>query len=333
MKVTTKDFQILEGENTFEFNEGINMVVGPNGSGKSSLFYAVENCLTNPSGVSDCINYNSDKAEVKLEVNNESVSWIRTPESSIYKNNKNKKEFVKASKLDSRDIADLGFYFDKKNRVVNIHDEWSILFPFGESDSDTFRLFEDIFNISCSFLVIDEMKKDEQTIKSYIVQNQKQKEDLNIRLEKLNEIKEKVKLSDIENYLNLVVEKEQLTSKLREDYTTFSKSALLQNITLPKVFDVTELYNTYNKLQNIEKDFNVYQNISKKVNITIPKINLNLDDIKEPKDLKTEYEQYCLNKAQVETYEDELKEINKRKIFLTDEISKIKVCPTCGRPL
>ena len=59
MKIITEDFQILKGINEFEFNSGINIIVGCNGSGKSSLFYAVENCLSNPNGVDDCINHDS----------------------------------------------------------------------------------------------------------------------------------------------------------------------------------------------------------------------------------------------------------------------------------
>ena len=77
MKVILNDFQILEGENTFEFPEGINVVVGPNASGKSSMFYAIENALTNPNGVDDCINYNSKQTKVTIENNKESKTRQR----------------------------------------------------------------------------------------------------------------------------------------------------------------------------------------------------------------------------------------------------------------
>ena len=50
MKVTTKDFQILQGTNTFEFPVGITVIQGKTGSGKTTLFYAIEDCLINPSG-------------------------------------------------------------------------------------------------------------------------------------------------------------------------------------------------------------------------------------------------------------------------------------------
>ena len=55
MKVTTKDFQILKGEHTFEFPVGITVIQGKTGSGKTTVFYAVEDCLTNPSGVDEVL--------------------------------------------------------------------------------------------------------------------------------------------------------------------------------------------------------------------------------------------------------------------------------------
>ena len=333
IKLTTKDFQILEGDNTFDFDTGINMVVGPNASGKSSIFYAIENCLLNPNGVSDCINYNHDSCEVKIETKDESISWIRSLDSSTYINNKTNQKYVKASKLDSRDLANLGFYFDNKNRVVNIHNEWSTLFPFGESDSDMFRLFEDIFNISCSFLVIDEMKKDEQRIKSEIVQNQAKKSECLDRLDQLQSIKAKVKQSDVDYYSNLVMEKTQQTSKIREDYGAYTKSALLSNVVLPKVFDVSELYETLHNMQDIQEDFNYYQINKAKVNLIVPKLNEDILNFEAPNILKQNYEQYCLLKANILDYQDKYEEIEREKFKLEEKISKIKVCPTCGREI
>ena len=330
MQVITKDFQILEGENKFDFPAGVNLVVGPNASGKSSLFYAIENCLSNPGGVSDCINFNHDKAEVTIKDNNEEVTWIRTSDSSTYE--KTAKQYLKASKLDSRDIADLGFYFDKKGNVVNIHNEWSVLFPFAESDTDMFRLFEDIFNISCSFQVIDEMKRDEQQIKATIVQAQKQKASLLEKKDTLSKIKENVKLDDIEYHLNSLSSLSQKASELEEAFNTYAKSALLRTISLPEIFDVSELYDSYHDYETIQNDYNNYQQIKKKIDIQIPKFEIDLD-FEPPKELRDHYEQYCVNKSTINSYEEEIVQLINRQKQINEEINKIKVCPTCGRPL
>ena len=66
MKVKTKDFQRLKGENTFEFPVGITVIQGRSGSGKSTLFYAIEDCLSNPSGVADVINWDAKSCEVSI---------------------------------------------------------------------------------------------------------------------------------------------------------------------------------------------------------------------------------------------------------------------------
>lgn len=332
MKVITKDFQILSGINTFEFNKGINLIIGSNASGKSSLFYAIENCLTNPNGVSDCINYDAHETQVTIENNEQSVTWTRTLDSCSYKNNITGKNFVKASKLDCRDIADLGFYYDKKDNVVNIHNEWSILFPFGESDSDMFRLFEDIFNISCSFLIIDEMKKDEQSVKSNMTQTQNLKADLQCRCDKLNAIKDNVNEQDINFYTDLVTNTLQQASKLREDYNNYSRSALLSNVILPEVFDVSKLYETYHTYQDLDNDYNNYQHYKEKSCLSIPKVHIDID-FEPPHELRDIYNRYHTNMTCVQNSELQLQQLDQQKNTILENISKIKVCPTCGRPL
>lgn len=333
MKVTLSNFQILEGENTFEFPEGINVVVGPNASGKSSMFYAIENALTNPNGVDDCINYNHNEAKVTIENNDNSLTWIRRVGSSTYIDNKNNATYVKASKLDSRDLANLGFYFDTKNRVVNIHNEWSVLFPFGESDTDMFRLFEDIFNISCSFQIIDEMKKDEQNIKSSICQAQTDKASLQNRLSTLVNITAKVNSNDLDEHINKLNECLQLTSELEKDYENFSKNYLYKNVVLPPVYDVSLLYEASHKLETINNDFENYKHLKEKAALSLPTISLDFSLPVYDDTLNNEYEQYCITRANLLSLQQELNQLCIQKQCIEEKIKQIKVCPTCGKML
>ena len=333
MKVILNDFQILEGENTFEFPEGINVVVGPNASGKSSMFYAIENALTNPNGVDDCINYNSKQTKVTIENNNESITWQRQVGSSTYTNNKTGASYVKASKLDSRDLANLGFYFDNKNRVVNIHNEWSVLFPFGESDTDMFRLFEDIFNISSSFQIIDEMKKDEQSIKSLITQAQNDKTSLQQKLVVLNEIKSKVDIDHLNEHINTINECSLRTSELERDYAIFSKNYLYKNVVLPQVYDVSLLYDAYIKYESLNKEYEQYLQLKKKADIEIPKLDLSFEMPQFNQTINDDYEQYCLTKANLISLREEYANLELEKQQVQSKINQIKVCPTCGKVL
>lgn len=331
MKVTLNNFQILEGTHTFEFNNGINVIVGPNASGKSSLFYAIENCLKNPNGVSDCINYNSNKTDVTIEEGSESITWTRTVDSSCYTNNKTGQTFVKASKLDSRDIANLHFYFDNKGNVVNIHNEWSVLFPFAESDSDMFRLFEDIFNISCSFQIIDEMKKDEQFVKSLISSTQQEKLKSESKLKCLTEITDKVKLEDINYYLTTLNELNQQALDLRNSYTIYTKHSFLQNVIVPSGFDVTNLYVQSERFDQLKDAYDQYCNQKRASSITIPRLDISLDNIITTKEIHDDYEQYCVTKATIKDYLSQIQQLNEQEKQINQKIGMIKVCPTCGQ--
>lgn len=333
MKVTLNNFQILEGQNTLEFIEGVNVLVGPNASGKSSIFYAIENALTNPNGVDDCINYNHNFTSVTIENNDNCLTWLRKVGSSTYINDRTGDKYVKASKLDSRDVCNLGFYFDLKNRVINIHNEWSVLFPFGESDTDMFRLFEDIFNISSSFQIIDEMKRDEQYIKSSLTGAQNEKSNISDKLNTLYNITDNVSLDSINEMIESINSCSLRTSELQEDYITFSKSYLYKNITLPDVYDVSLLYERYHNYQSIENDFLTYEQLRKKADIRLPKIDLNITIPVFDSELKNDYEQYCITKANMIALHEELNEVSQEKDKIQENINQIKVCPTCGNIL
>ena len=217
MKVRTKDFQRLKGENEFEFPVGITVIQGRSGSGKSSVFYAIEDCLTNPSGVADVINWDAKQAEVEIENDGGYAKWIKTASSCEYVD-KDGKEYIKASKIDSRDIADLGFYFNPKGNIVNIHGEWSKLFPFEASDTEMFKLFEDIFNISSSFQIEERIKKDEQGFKAQINSINKELNDLTQQNNNLEYVLESLD-KDVDKYINNLSIYQNKLKELSEDYS------------------------------------------------------------------------------------------------------------------
>lgn len=335
MKVTLNDFQILKGETELEFPNGITVLVGSNASGKSSIFYAIQNALTNPNGVSECINNESNKTSVRIENNNSDITWVKTQTSSEYINNKTQEHFVKASKLDSRDIADLGFYFDNKNKVINIHDEWCVLFPFGESDTDMFRLFEDIFNISCSFQIIDEMKKDEQFIKTAITSSQSCISSLQSKKTVLHDIKDRIKESDISEHINRINNSKELVSALQDDFTAFSRNYLLTQIKLPQVYDTNRLSNVVDDYNTINSDYNHYYKDNQIKNIRLSIQEYNLDRLKdlsyELVSLNKEFNDYKQEKSYINVYLEQIEMLNNKYNTINEEISKVKVCPTCGQ--
>lgn len=328
MRVITKDFQRLKGENIFEFPVGITIIQGRSGSGKSTVFYAVEDCLTNPSGVSDVINWDAKEAEVTIENDGGYVKWRKTPSSCEYED-KNGKSFVKASKIDSRDIDNLGFYFDKKDDVVNIHGEWDKLFPFAASDTEMFKLFEDIFNISSSFQIIDNIKAEEKDYKAQIASLNNQINDLTIKNNSINDVLERVN-PDVDSFIKDLQNKEQNVSILTNDYRTLSDNQKYLNIDIPKELDTSLLTEKGNFYSQILKDYENYQVNKQRASLIVP-LEKSFD-IKENPYIE-DYNKYQTILNIIAQYEKELQKIDEEEKVVREKLGSIKVCPTCGQEL
>lgn len=328
MKVRTKDFQRLKGENEFEFPVGITVIQGRSGSGKSSVFYAIEDCLTNPSGVADVINWDAKQAEVEIENDGGYAKWIKTASSCEYVD-KDGKEYIKASKIDSRDIADLGFYFNPKGNIVNIHGEWSKLFPFEASDTEMFKLFEDIFNISSSFQIVESIKKDEQGFKAQINSINKELNDLTQQNNNLEYVLESLD-RDVYKYINNLSIYQNRLKELSEDYNLYQNTLSNKTLNIPNEFDTGIIQSTLNKYNILINDYNTYANSLNMANISLPS-EYTLELKENP--YIADYNLYSQLLKDIQTYDASLNDCNLRIQTLEEEKAKIKVCPTCGRPL
>ena len=328
MRVRTKDFQRLKGENEFEFPVGITVIQGRSGSGKSSVFYAIEDCLTNPSGVADVINWDAKQAEVEIENDGGYAKWIKTASSCEYVD-KDGKEYIKASKIDSRDIADLGFYFNPKGNIVNIHGEWSKLFPFEASDTEMFKLFEDIFNISSSFQIVESIKKDEQGFKAQINSINKELNDLTQQNNNLEYVLESLD-KDVDKYINNLSIYQNKLKELSEDYSLYQNTLSNKTLNIPNEFDTGIIQSTLNKYNILINDYNTYANSLNMANISLPS-EYTLELKENP--YITDYNLYSQLLKDIQTYDANLNDCNLRIQTLEEEKAKIKVCPTCGRPL
>lgn len=329
MKVTTKDFQILQGEHTFEFPIGITVLQGKTGSGKTTVFYAINDCLVNPNGVDDVINWDAKQCSVTIENNDNKITWIKTPTSSIYRNEITGQEFVKASKLDSTDLGDLGFYI-KDDEVINIQGEWNLLFPFALKDTEMFRLFEDIFNISCSFAIIDQYKKEEQSIKSNINQTTSQINDLTQNINKIDEILNNVDATKVDTFITTINKNKQLVSQIQNDFNNLSKNYNYKNIKVPKMYDTGNMVNVGNYYMSISTDYNNYLVNHNLNNLQLPEIKQ--FDLKEPQ-IQTDYKNYCYFTNEITKNKETLLQLTEQLEQCKQQLSQIKVCPTCGRPL
>ena len=75
-----------------------------------------------------------------------------------------------------------------------------------------------------------------------------------------------------------------------------------------------------------------FKNNKTKTKIDLPKLNVSLD-FDSPNNIHKDYEQYCVTKASLIEYNTQLQNLQLEKDILSGKISKIRICPTCGRPL
>lgn len=329
MKLKLENFQSIEYAE-LEFPKGITIIQGKNGSGKSAIFRAIKGLLTNPSGKSGYVKHGTNETRVTLDNNESSVTWVRTPSSCAYINNLSGEVYSKASKLDSRDIADLGFYFDSKDRVVNIHDTWSVLFPFGETDADMFKLFEDVFNISCSSLIIDELKKDESSYKGII-------SDLNQKIDTCNQtlqnnqqrlqIIDEAKVTDLGKCIKELNDRVTLFENTLAQYHKV-KPLCLRAVPEPITVEAIQELDDYCK--RLEESLVLYDRSLSYLKFSGVELNLALFSFE---DIDIPFEEYQENRHKVNALSEEISQLLKRQKELEQEISKVKVCPVCGRPL
>ena len=327
MKVKTKNFQRLKGENEFEFPVGITIVQGRSGSGKSTLFYAVEDCLSNPPGVADVITWDSKSCEVEIE-NGGYAKWIKTPSSCEYVD-KDGKEYIKASKIDSRDIDDLGFYFDKKDKIVNIHNEWDKLFPFGASDTEMFKLFEDIFNISSSFQIIENIKKDEQDCKGSINNINKNLNEITMQNNQIDGILNRIN-PDVDSYIESVQKAYNYLSEISNDFSALEQTQKYTSIFIPNEYDYTAMSLAYEQYSQILNDYNIYSSKNTLANIQVPESK---EFTLEENPYTKVYEEYKSLLNNIEQYDCALSSIELEENSVREKLNEIKVCPTCGQSL
>ncbi len=302
MQVILNDFQILQGETVFDFPVGITIIQGKTGSGKTTLFYAVSHCLLNPSGVDDCINWFANQAKVTINNNNQSITWIKTPTSCEYQNNKTGQSYIKASKLDSRDLGDLGFYIDKNDNILNMHDEWSILFPFKSSDTEMFKIFEDMFNISSSFAIIDLIKDDEKNVKTSISNVDKEVNNCKSHLLQIEDIAAKIDEQQLTDFINMLTVCKERLDVLTVDYEKLITNYKYISFTIPDDYTISFLFDLNRSCNTIKQDYDSYLKSYKLKDFKIPqeyKFNVKKSEI------FADFELYNSNRHKLDEYVQE----------------------------
>lgn len=367
LKLQLENFQsISKGE--LEFQTGLNFIIGQSNSGKSATFRALKACLCNPIGSQRYIKNGTSQSTVILEYNDNEIIWNRTSKSSSY--TINGEDYEKTGKSDAFKILteDLGFTKDDNDNVMNIEEELQLPFPFGYSKSDLFKLFENIFCVSDSAVILKSAKEHEDKVKTEI---SFLKEELSKNQTKINELelfKKEVNLSEILNYIAKYKRKNNKLVSLKEGLDIIRKANLLSDIDLD--FSNCDFKDRLEDLENLIKIKNISVNVKRlhalskilpelSCNATVNKINdykdkcalkdeinkiQKLNEItlikEEFTDKSLKYKELLKYKQSLENIKNaviskkkKLQEIQSKLNIKEEKLKEYKVCPLCHKPL
>lgn len=233
LKLSLDNFQAIS-EGVLEFKTGLNFIIGQSNSGKTATFRAVKDCLLNPSKAARHIKNGTNRATVTLEYNGNTIQWVRTPNSSTYEING--QEYIKVGRSSAFKILEgnTGFVVGTNGVIMNIEEELQVPFPFGMSKQDLFKLYEDVFCISDSAIILKAAKAQEEQAKFDIGSLEAEIIKNNNKIEELKKFKGEVSIDLLNSYKSFLNENSARLSMLRSGLPEIKIALKLQN------FDIKE---------------------------------------------------------------------------------------------
>lgn len=329
MRLEIKNFQSIT-DASVDFPVGITVIQGESNNGKTALLRAVKAIITNPQGSQHYIQHGKNKAKVTLTNNGETLTWERNKSTTNYYYNN--EEFTKCSKQSSIDFCDLGFVTDNKGKLMNLSDEWSVLFPFGYSDTELFKIFEDLFSIVDTNKVLEAMKGDETSCN-------RDKLLYNDRLNEVNRKKETIaksldnldlsKPSLIKSVLNKKWKELEILRHKVEEATVLDKLTRLEVVSEP--FKTDELVEIGKHILDIHKSCSRLSQLP--VNVVVPNprtFDFNLEVIGRVNKANLDY---CTAKQNLESLAISQVDLENKIKELQAIWNQIDVCPLCGKDM
>ena len=332
LKLSLENFQsISHGE--LVFHTGTTVIIGQSNSGKSATFRALKACLLNPSGSQRFIKKGAKSSSVALEYNGNQIIWKRTPTESLYIING--ESFLKTGRSNVfKILEDTGFVIDSNDVLMNLEEELQLPFPFGISNADLFKLYENVFCISDSAVILksakgieDKTKFEISTLENDILKN-------NNKLKELKEFKEFVDLDKLGNYKRFLESKNERILLLKKDLPIIKKAVRVENFEAPEETfenkqveykDKVKLKRELIKLKKLHAVGKAIKEIEapKMTDVSIYKENLKLS--KTCKILK-QIKGFKVEEATFSNLLDEYEELQgiKRTCNITKELEKVK---------
>ena len=363
LKLSLENFQsISRGE--LIFHTGTNVIIGQSNSGKTATFRALKACLSNPSGSQRFIKKGTNKTSVTLEYNGNQIVWIKTPKESSYIING--EEFIKTGKSNAfKLLEDTGFAVDSNDTIMNIEEELQLPFPFGISKTDLFKLYENVFCVSDSAVILKAANTKETETKDLIASLENDIVKNENKIAAITKFKEEINIDFLEQKKKYFTKSLERTKFLQEGLGIIRKAVKVQNFKVEEVsfenktIDLQELQSLKKKLFQLKKLHLLGKEIKE---IETPEvINLQeyhdlknlkheIQQLREIKDLKvpektfqSKLEEYkelkkCSSffksvQVSIKTREEKLKELETLVKEKEQKLKEFKVCPLCHQAL
>lgn len=332
MKLNIRNFQILNNVE-LEFKKGITAIVGPSNSGKTSILRALGCLINNSSEAKSYIKHGEDRTEVELKLDGKpNIKWIRTLKGANYKIDGEVHDKVGKSNL--LDLINLDeFYRDEdSNDLINIQDEWSLLFPFQKTDSQMYKLFEDIFSINDSTVILKKIKEDESICKKELCNFNSE---LSRNKDKLTHLKKylssvdgdtlkeyKEELTSLGSYINDI---DNDSSKVKEYLRKYDSLRKLKR----EEFDLSLL----DEYVELNKDCDYVENSKVFLDFDIDRIEFDLSLFEELIDLKNDCDIVIKYLKDYNSLKEDIKKYELDKLEIKSELDRVDVCPLCNQSL
>ncbi len=312
LKLSLQNFQSI-GEGELTFKTGLNFIIGQSNSGKSATFRALKACLLNPKGSQRFIKKGTSKSSVTLYYNGNEIEWDKTSKESNYKINGEAYHKTGASSAFKILSDDTGFTKDEANNIMNIEEELQLPFPFGLTSSDLFKLFENVFFVSDSAVILKAAKGCEDETKSEISSLELEEQKNQVKIRELNNFKEFLDLDTLEKYKKKLGEKWGRLEKLKDGRDVINMAVKVDSSNL----DVTEKdftnlvssYLTVLELKKVLAQTKQLHNLSKHVQGLTQNFNSVLPmykSLNELKELRDQVKQLSKVKAEELIFENKI---------------------------
>ena len=364
LKLSLENFQsIAQGE--LVFHTGTNVIVGQSNSGKTATFRALKACLSNPAGSQRFIKKGTKSTSVILEYNGNQIIWKRSNTENSYIING--ETYIKTGRSNAfKLLEDTGFVTDWNDTVMNIEEELQLPFPFGISKNDLFKLFENVFCISDSAIILKAAKGVENNIKLDITTLENEINKNKNKLEALGEFKKEIDLNKLKEFKLFLKSKGDKISFLKKDLPVIHRACRIQNLRVDeKQFnDVMALYKEHVSIKETVRKLKELNRVSKGIGTIEPYKRIPLDKYSELKELRriksTVSTLERTNTAPVIDFKDKIKTYKELKEYLKtlksihkcikekkeqlkqligeikvkeDYLKTFEVCPLCHKPL